>query len=276
MTYGQYQRAGRPDSGGGSRQLGGSQNRPVGRQQSEPPRIKPSERFIAEYFAAYDCHQELEKLDESVTFTGRYWNASGYAKDFEYKFGIADWANNYNRGSAGLLYMYADDRNGAFSVCFVPEVVIVGDKPPPGWFQDGVGPLGRIAYELGGEAGINDLKRWEADFSESARLFITYDAPLSSDMFSIAEGLTGRAIEGRQTFSDSERAQKIVEGLKGIAELVTGEEAGELLYAFISSAVDYFIEHNLAGETKAIVSEAKKDFDQSKDLMDRVKRIKGH
>jgi hypothetical protein len=267
MMYGQSQAELRPTGTSTPDSRENSNIRPETDHLDKSTRLKPSERFEVEYYAALTTHSQAKSIDEDVIFTGLHYDSEGRAKLFEYKFGKTDWSKNYNHGQAGVLYIYADDRNGSFIPTFVPEVVVTGAKPAPGWFQDGVGPLGRIAYELGGYQGIIDLKNWEERFSEASRIYFTYDAPLSSDIFSIAEGLTGKAISGGGTFTNAERAMKVVEGLKGIADLATGGVGGAL-YAYFSSAVDYYIDNYLTGETQKIVKEAKDLYDKTQDMRD--------
>ena len=191
---------------------------------------------------------------------------------------LTDWIFTSRDGSPGILYIYVNDQIGKYSTWFTKksEKAIQSVKSPPGFFQRGVGPLGWLLYQIGGWSEIDAFNRWESAFSESARMYITYSAPLSSDVFKIAEAINGHSVEGNKSFSKEERVEKFVSGIKGIVSLAGSSEI-EFLCGFLDQFVDYLIEkiddEGMRNEVKIIKEFLKEQFEgvEVDDLIEKLK-----
>jgi len=169
------------------------------------------------------------------------------------------------KGKKGVVYVYADDRYDVYREVFVEDYVKTAKKPTkpvkkkiPGWFSHGDGPFARIAYEIGGEQAVQDFIKWEDDFTEDVRVYLTYKAPLSSDVIKISEAINGETLEGGIKLSTKERISKLISGIEGIATLFTGGAYG-VIKKYCDSFIDHIIDKNVESENvKKGLKEGKK------------------
>ena len=237
--------------------------------------------------------ERIDKFGTNLGVTFKQYNSSDWDNDndkalIDFQHGgnylsgeelLTDWVFTSRDGSPGILYIRADDQKGQFSTWFVKknEKVIQSVKSPPGFFQRGVGPLGWLLYQTGGWDEIDAFNRWESGFSESARIYMTYSAPLSSDVFRISEAITGHSIEGNEAFSNEERVEKFISGIKGIVGLAGSSEI-EFLCGFLDQFVDYLIEkidnETVRNDVKAVKEFLKDKFDgvEVDDIIERLKK----
>jgi len=193
-----------------------------------------------------------------------------------------DWPFTSRDGEDGTLYICADNRKMCFSSWFVKNKPVTSVAPmlAPGFLDRGVGPFGWILYQIGGWQKIAAFKRWESQFEENARVYLTYSAPLSSDVFRIAEAITGESIEGGKKFTDEERVEKFISGVKGIIELAGSTEA-EFLGQFLDQFIDYLIdrvedEHirKTLKDAKDAIGNLSEDLEFSETIEDLIKKAK--
>jgi len=224
----------------------------------------------------------FEQISES-NYDVDDWDSDG-EKAYRNPYGennYTDWIFTRRDGSTGTLLIYANDQTGVFKSVFVDDGMGTSSstKASPGLFDYGSGPLGWILYQMGGWDEIDNFARWESEFSELARIYITYSAPLSSDVFSIGEGVTGESIEGYKTFTNAERAEKILKGIVGITEL-SGKSAAEFVKDLFDKLLDYIIEKIADADLRKKLQDIKKQtndlFDDidPKDVIDRFKKPK--
>ena len=169
-------------------------------------------------------------------------------------------------GKQGVIYVYADDRSNIYREVFVEEYIKSENKIPeklakniPGWFSYGEGPIARIAYEINGEQGVKDFIKWEESFTESARIYLTYKAPLFSDVIKISEAINGETLEGGIKLEPKERLEKLKSGIEGIITLWTGGAYG-VSKCYSDSLIDHLIDENISDNTtKYVIKKGKKE-----------------
>lgn len=161
----------------------------------------------------------------------------------------SSWEGFYGKG---IIYIYSDDRTNVYREVFIKETVIEAEKPKPikkehGWFEYGYGPIAKLVETIAGDEGVQKFIKWEENFTESTRIYLTYKAPLTSDIFRISEAINGVTLEGNIKLSTEERVKRLKDGITGIVTLWTGGAYGAMK-SYTDSLADHLIDEHVGNE----------------------------
>jgi hypothetical protein len=257
-VYGSYQDRNRPGAETTSnRPVSNNSNDPASKKTNTLPYIpseKPTNRFYRKYNEASNHANGSSEIDViyRVKLDVLLYDSSGKqistSKLPQLQFSTEDWID-YS-GMEGILYIYANDQAHVYKEKFYqfkpiasPKTPIASPRPPARFSR--VGPVGWFAYQIGGWDAVNAVIRGEEKFSEASRVYFTYDFPLSSSVFKIATGITGKEIDSNKTLSSAERVKNIVLGVIEIFSLAGGSSASfvdDLFESIVWAAIKSLLE----------------------------------